>query len=1477
MIYRREKEKMKRSILYCFILIIVSNVYLFAQIHSTNGGGKWDQPATWVGGAVPSGTNDVVINGRVEVTANAACRNLTINAGAELMNDGSNRTLQVNGNIMNNGRILNNNWYLTINVSGSITNNGEWANHTTNLTGSTNRTISLTAGRKFESVFVKTESTGGITAATPLHFTKSFDLGTSTLNLQNNALTLEGAAANILNGQVSNTRDLILFNNARLSNIIYQGSIQLKRRVMIAAGVTFRGDVTVVDTLDNDGSNRTLEIEGSIVNNGLTRNNNWYLTVNINGAVTNNGVWMNHTTNLTGSSNQTLTLASGKKFESVFVKTESAGGITAATPLHFTRSFDLGTATLNLQDNALTLEGAAANIFNGQVLNTRDLILFSNARLSNVTYQGSIQLKRRVMIAAGVTFQGDVTVVDTLDNDGSNRTLVIEGSIVNNGLIRNNNWYLTLNINGAVTNNGLWLNHTTNLTGSSNQILTLAEGMKLESVFVKSDSSGGVTAATPLHFTKSFDLGKSVLNLQGNPLTLEGAAANISNGRVSNTSDLILFNNARLSNIIYQGSIQLKRRVMIAAGVTFQGDVTVVDTLENDGSNRTLAIEGSIVNNGLIRNNNWYLTIDINGAVTNNGEWINRQVNLTGIGKRTVTGYGMTSFIHSTGGHVILDGENHVPNLTIPAGSRCVLASGGTLYVESGTITGRVENHGMIMMKNVTSTTRDYNFFQATVRVIAGGGIDTLTVKSYGHQVPETFANAVRSWWEFETLPEHTTVSLPYATFHYTDDLLGSNVENQIELYYSDNDGETWRQLSTSLNTTRNADQNWIRVNDVPSNGRFLLSSSADPVSVMPSVILSVIGRNDIRVGPPSRYSIHYVNNSDIPTDDFLMVVNTQEGVHVERVEPSSSPGVQPESIPIDSLTYDDEDTEVYLWISGMAPREERLFDVVLRAYPDGFVPKLSDADSPQAVEAIPLILVAKVVGYVGVGLVVDYMTDSATNATEEVWAADANCETVWENMNQAIHDGVEKTNEKWKGGEKPAKEIAKMAAENLIERTAGVVFWPVKLGKFILDGTGAAFRGAYRNVHGRDPAPPTWQQKMGTQDTDIESLSRCPVIAAYESISYWNQDTEILVTDCNGNVRRFVGGASENIKTLRKVMSWDPNEKVAPAGYGPEGFITSAGRMNYQILFENLPAATAPAWRVIIVDTLSDVFDWETVEFGKTSHEGEEYVWKMTRDGNILRWEIEDIELVPNVNPPEGEGYVTFSVMAKEGLPSGTKLRNRAEIIFDFNPPIITDEVVNTLDFKPPVTTIHELPPEGLGPEIVVRWTSDDGADGSGVESTVLYVSKDGGGFFPVGSTGADSLLVPVDVGSRYAFYALSRDRVGNVETIRPLATETLITGTTGGIDYGPDVPAVFSLHQNYPNPFNPRTMIEFALPQDGYTTLKIYNMLGHEIATLLSEDMKSGHYKFEWNAAGVASGVYIYRLIQGHNMLVRRMIYVK
>ena len=85
------------------------------------------------------------------------------------------------------------------------------------------------------------------------------------------------------------------------------------------------------------------------------------------------------------------------------------------------------------------------------------------------------------------------------------------------------------------------------------------------------------------------------------------------------------------------------------------------------------------------------------------------------------------------------------------------------------------------------------------------------------------------------------------------------------------------------------------------------------------------------------------------------------------------------------------------------------------------------------------------------------------------------------------------------------------------------------------------------------------------------------------------------------------------------------------------------------------------------------------------------------------------------------------------------------------------------------------------------------------------------------------------------------------------------------------------FDLHQNYPNPFNPTTTIEFDLPKTSNVTLKIFNILGEEVTTLVSDRLSAGSYSYEWDANNLASGVYLYRLETQGFVETKKMILMK
>ena len=90
-------------------------------------------------------------------------------------------------------------------------------------------------------------------------------------------------------------------------------------------------------------------------------------------------------------------------------------------------------------------------------------------------------------------------------------------------------------------------------------------------------------------------------------------------------------------------------------------------------------------------------------------------------------------------------------------------------------------------------------------------------------------------------------------------------------------------------------------------------------------------------------------------------------------------------------------------------------------------------------------------------------------------------------------------------------------------------------------------------------------------------------------------------------------------------------------------------------------------------------------------------------------------------------------------------------------------------------------------------------------------------------------------------------------------------------------EVPLEFKLEQNYPNPFNPTTSIKFSVKQREQVVLKVYDIIGNEIATLINQPMDAGSYSLTFDASSLASGVYIYRINAGSFVSTKKMMLLK
>ncbi len=133
--------------------------------------------------------------------------------------------------------------------------------------------------------------------------------------------------------------------------------------------------------------------------------------------------------------------------------------------------------------------------------------------------------------------------------------------------------------------------------------------------------------------------------------------------------------------------------------------------------------------------------------------------------------------------------------------------------------------------------------------------------------------------------------------------------------------------------------------------------------------------------------------------------------------------------------------------------------------------------------------------------------------------------------------------------------------------------------------------------------------------------------------------------------------------------------------------------------------------------------------------------------------------------------------------------------------------------------------------------------------------------------------------------FGQIALDHRGNVCFVGSCIAEDWTAVVTGKFEQlftsvdqrTPRTPAQFALQQNYPNPFNPATMVRFAIPHTSVVTLKVYDVLGREVATLLNERISAGEYTVQWDADSHSSGVYFCRLRAGSFVATKKMLLLR
>ncbi len=279
-----------------------------------------------------------------------------------------------------------------------------------------------------------------------------------------------------------------------------------------------------------------------------------------------------------------------------------------------------------------------------------------------------------------------------------------------------------------------------------------------------------------------------------------------------------------------------------------------------------------------------------------------------------------------------------------------------------------------------------------------------------------------------------------------------------------------------------------------------------------------------------------------------------------------------------------------------------------------------------------------------------------------------------------------------------------------------------------------------------------------------------------------------------------------------------DPNDIVGPDGYGEPRWVPIGRPLEYTIRFENDPElATAPAASVTITQQLDDDLDFRSFRVGDFGF-GDVYIdvpdgqsWYADRldltstigiyldvaagidvaTGRVF-WQFSSIDpdtgatpvdpamgfLPPNLNSPDGQGFVTYAVTPRSDAATGAVIDVEATIVFDTNEPMDTPPIFNTIDAEAPDTAVSPLDAQQVSEDFMVTWTGADGPGGSALAAYTIYVARDGGApEIWLADTTATQATFSGEDDHYYAFYAASRDNAGNTEALPAAPDATTAT----------------------------------------------------------------------------------------------------
>ena len=236
------------------------------------------------------------------------------------------------------------------------------------------------------------------------------------------------------------------------------------------------------------------------------------------------------------------------------------------------------------------------------------------------------------------------------------------------------------------------------------------------------------------------------------------------------------------------------------------------------------------------------------------------------------------------------------------------------------------------------------------------------------------------------------------------------------------------------------------------------------------------------------------------------------------------------------------------------------------------------------------------------------------------------------------------------------------------------------------------------------------------------------------------------------------------------------------------------------------------------------------------------------------------------------------LSIKPKQGLPSGTVIKNRAEIKFEIFAPLLTNQVVNIIDAFPPKSAMKPLPPVMNQKNFPISW---NGRDSIGeIDNYSIFVAVDSGLFTEIAHRTKDTTMIfNGEVGKTYKFLCVAEDQAGNIELKSQTAEAITKVVTTATNEPKPTKSTHVILEQNFPNPTNQLTTITYILPSIGKVELNIYDVFGKRIRQLINKTEVEGQHSDIWdgkneNGQDVTNGIYFYQIRFKDEMIIKKVV---